>query len=87
MRAVVRAIDRSRAVTRVTTLDERLSALLAPRRFLLSVVVGFSLLAFGLALVGVHAVVSQTVTRRTREFETRTVLGARSSDVLGLVLR
>jgi putative ABC transport system permease protein len=87
LRTVVRDLDRNRALTRVATLDDRLSALIAPRRFNLFVIGVFSLLAFLLAVVGVYAVVSHTVAIRTREIGTRMMLGASRGTILRMVTR
>ncbi len=87
VRAVVRSVDRDRAVTRVATLDERILELVAPRRFNLFVIGIFSVLAFALAIVGVYAVVAHTVALRTREIGTRMVLGANRANILALVAR
>ena len=46
----------------------------------------FGLIALLLAGVGLYAVISFDVARRTREIGIRTALGARSGDVVGLVL-
>src|SRR5262249_23597368 len=38
LRAIVRQLDPDRALTRITTLDEQIDALLAPRRFMLRLI-------------------------------------------------
>jgi ABC-type antimicrobial peptide transport system permease subunit len=47
----------------------------------------FSLIALGLTAAGIFGVLSQVVTRRTREIWIRMALGARPADVLGQILR
>jgi ABC-type antimicrobial peptide transport system permease subunit len=52
--------------------------------FLISAFAGLALI---LALVGVYGVMSFVITQRTSEFGLRVAMGARPSDVVGLVLR
>ncbi len=56
-------------------------------RFVTQLVVGFALLAVGLALAGIYAVNAFFVERRVQEFGIRAALGASARNLLGLVLR
>ena len=63
-----------------------LSDALAPRRFILRLVGLFSVLALGLALLGVYGVVAESVAQRVPEIGIRMALGARPGDVMRMVI-
>jgi putative ABC transport system permease protein len=69
------------------TLDQALSALIAPRRLTLLLVGCCAGLAVVLAAIGIYAVMSYIIAERTQEIGIRITLGARSSNVLILILR
>jgi putative ABC transport system permease protein len=86
VRDEVLALDKDQPVYSVRTLDRVLSQSVATprfRTFLLLVLAGVALI---LAVVGIYGVMSYGVAQRTHEIGIRVALGARSSDVLRLVV-
>jgi len=70
-----------------SSVEQRLSAALAPRRYVLGLVGAFSTCALVLAALGLYGVTSYAVARRTNEFGIRIALGATADQVVRSVLR
>ena len=71
----------------IRSLDELVRGATALPQFNLAVLGGFAMLALGLAALGVYSVLSYSVSTRTGEIGMRMALGARSSNIVKLVLR
>jgi putative ABC transport system permease protein len=76
-----------RPVSKATTLEEILHDSTGPRRFPLLLLSVFSTLALVLAAVGILGVVGNSVTQRRHEIGIRMALGARTVDVIGVMVK
>ncbi|MGQ0733651.1 MAG: ADOP family duplicated permease [Acidobacteriota bacterium] len=87
VRAEARAIDTDLPLYRIQTMASVRSESVAQRRFVLTLVSLFGLLALVLAGIGVYSVMSLLVSERTQEVGVRLALGARPAGVLGMMVR
>jgi len=75
-----------RPVSGVETMEDIVRDSTGPRRFPMLVLSSFAVFALVLAAVGIAGVVSFSVAQRTREIGLRVALGARTTDVLNLIV-
>ena len=83
---VVHALDPDLPVHRMTTMTERVERALASRRFAMTALVLFALVALVLAAVGTYGVMAYQVRQGTRELGVRLALGATPGAVARLVI-
>jgi putative ABC transport system permease protein len=86
IRALVRQIDPALPISEVSTLTELVDRDTASRAVQLRVLGAFAAIAFVLAGIGIHGLLSFAVSQRTQEIGVRLALGAQSSDILGMVM-
>jgi len=72
--------------SQIRPMDRYLTDAMAPRRFSLSLMAAFALAALALAVTGIYAVVSYSISQRAREFGIRIALGASRSSLVRLVV-
>jgi putative ABC transport system permease protein len=79
--------DPEQPISNVRTLDEIVQADTAPRFVQLRIIAAFAVLALVLAGIGLHGLLSFTVSNRSSEIAVRVALGAQSRDILRIVLQ
>ena len=87
IRRAISSVDRDQPILRVATMDERLQASVADRRFALRLFEAFAITALILAAVGTYSLLAGSVAERTREIGVRSALGATRFRIVWLVLR
>jgi predicted permease len=86
VRDAVRSVDADVPI-HFATMEERVSQALAPRRFVLTVILAFAVVALTLASVGVFGVVAYAVERRRQEIGIRLAIGAQPASVRRMLQR
>ena len=87
VRQAVWDIDRNLPISDIAVMDDVVTTATARPRFYMVLLVAFAVVALSLAAVGIYGVMSYQVNQRSAELGIRMALGARQSEVLGLVVR
>jgi len=87
VRRIIQNTDPELPVSDVRLLADVVDAETAPRRTQIRVLGVFAVISLLLAGIGIHGLLSFAVSQRTSEIGLRMALGARSGDILTLVLR
>ena len=87
VRNEVLSVDKNQPIFDVKTLDQRVNDSVAVSRSLMLLFSAFAMLALVLAAVGIYGIVSYSVTQRTHEIGIRMALGAKTGNVLSLIMK
>jgi predicted permease len=86
VREAIHAVDPEVPVFEARTMVDAVFSKLAPQQLALNLISVFSLLALGLAVLGLYGIIAQIIAQRTREIGVRLALGATPRRVLTLIL-
>src|ERR1041385_5931519 len=87
VRAAIGEIDQAQPIYDMQPLDQLVAKSLGQRRFTLTFMLFFGVIALVLSASGIYGVMAFAVTQRTQEIGIRMALGARAVDVVKMIVR
>lgn len=87
VRRRVLGVDENLSISDVQTLDQKIDTQNAQPKLIADISATFGVIALFLAAIGIYAVLSYNVARRTNEFGVRMALGAERSRITGMILK
>jgi putative ABC transport system permease protein len=86
IRDIIRRVDPKLPITDMQTLTDMVDLETASRAVQVRVLSAFAAVAFVLAAIGIHGLLSFAVSQRVQEIGVRLALGAQSSDILSMIV-
>lgn len=87
LRSAVRSVEKNASIAKVGTLEQQYEAYLTQRRFQMSLLIGFSIVALLIAAVGIYGLIQYSVATRTQEIGIRMAVGAPAPEIFRMILR
>lgn len=87
IREIIKAADPEQPISNVRMVSEIVAEETAPRRTQLRLLGALAAIALLIAGLGIHGLLTFTVSKRTQELGVRRALGAQAGQIIGLVLR
>ena len=82
----MRRVEKHAPLYGVTTLENRLGAFLAERRFQTSLLIGFSVVALLMAAIGIYGLIQYSIATRTQEIGIRMAVGAQAGEIFRMII-
>jgi predicted permease len=86
VRAAARRVEKNAPVYGVAPLEQQFGTYLTQRRFLTSLLTGFSLVALLMAAVGIYGLIQYSIATRTQEIGIRMAVGAQAGEIFRMIL-